>query len=259
LNVARGTVDFIVRQTHADMFAALIPDAFFRFDTHRPKVTIHKGEMRQLEFDAGGLYAATLPTAECDIVLLASEEPDLHWNSFADQLLTIARRMHVRGFITLGSMFDSVLHSDHLVSGIAADEAQRETLARFNVRMIDYQGPSAVHSLLHQRAMREGMASFSLWTHCPYYLEGTSHPGLLATTVETVGRLVGFAPDTRPLRDEWEKLRQDIQMAIDANPKLQEMIGKLRRAKVKGAWAEVAPSSSDKANVIRLKDFRETI
>jgi len=259
LNVARGAVDFTVKQARAERFGVVRPDAFFRFDTHRPQVVIHKGELRHLEYEAGSLYAAVLPEGARDIVILAAEEPDLHWNGFAAQLLTIADRLQVGGMITLGSMFDSVLHTDNTVSGIAADDAQRQTLLRHNIRMIDYHGPSAVHSVLHQYAMRAGLTSFSLWTHCPYYLEGTSHPGLLATTVETVGRLVGYTPDTSTLHNEWEQLRQDIQMAIDGSPKLQEMIGKLRRAKVRGAWAEVAPISRDRTNVIRLKDFLETI
>ena len=259
LNVARGAVDFIVKKVRAERFGVLRPDAFFRFDTHRPQVVIQKGELRHIEYAAGGFYAAVLPEVARDIVILAAEEPDLHWNGFAAQLLTVADKLKVGDMITLGSMFDSVLHTDQLVSGIAADDAQRQTLVHHNIRMIDYNGPSAVHSVLHQYAMRAGLASFSLWTHCPYYLEGTSHPGLLATTVETVGRLMGYTPDTRTLHEEWEQLRQDIQMAIDGNPKLQEMIGKLRRAKVRGAWAEMAPNSSERANVIRLKDFRETI
>ena len=69
--------------------------------------------------------------------------------------------------------------------------------------------------------------------------------------------MLGLTVDTQDLAGEWERLKADIQGAIEDNPKLQKLIGELRRAKVRGAWAK-RPGHGRKADkVIRLKDFRD--
>ena len=257
LNVAKGTSAYLVRRMKASLFGTLRMDDFFRFDESRPTVNIQNGLMGSVQFSRGGLFAAKLPEKERDLVLLVTEEPHLCWETFAEQLINVARIIDASEFISLGSLYDGVLHTDALVSGFAGSASHLEELAVLGIRPVTYQGPSAIHSILHLKACESGIKASSLWTHCPYYLEGTSHPGLIAATVDVVCRILGVAMDTQDLAQEWERLKKDIQVAIDGNPKLQKLMGELRRAKVRGAWANrsVPQRSGDK--VIRLKDFQD--
>jgi proteasome assembly chaperone (PAC2) family protein len=257
LNVARGAAAFLVRQTRARRFGRVKLDVFFRFDEHRPIVTVQNGLLRAVRFSEGGFYAARLPENERDLIVLLTEEPHLNWELFATQLIDIVRITDTSEFISLGSMYDAVLHTDAVVSGIASDVAHLRELDAFNIRPVTYHGPSAIHSILHRQACEHRIKASSLWTHCPYYLEGTSHPGLIAATVETVARILGAEIDTRDLAVEWERLKTDIQDAIENNPKLQKLIAELRRAKVRGAWANQPEHGRRAEKVIRLKDFRD--
>ncbi len=257
LNVAKATSAYLVRRTGARRFATLRMDSFFRFDENRPTVTIQDGLMRTLKFDQGGLFAARLPDSERDLIVLVADEPQLCWDGFAEQLMNVASISDVDEFISLGSMYDGVLHTDAQISGIASNASHLRELEDFGIRPVTYHGPTAIHSILHRKACERQIKASSLWTHCPYYLEGTSHPGLIAATVDTIARMLGLKIDTLDLAAEWERLKKEIHEAIEDNPKLQKLIGEMRRAKVRGAWANrpVHGPSGDK--VIRLKDFRD--
>ncbi len=257
LNVAKGSAAYIARRAEARRFGALIPDAFYRFDEKRPLVTIQNGLMHTLRFDHGGLFAARLPESRRDLVVFHAEEPHLCWDAFSEQLLDIAATAGVSEFISLGSMYDGVLHTDAVISAFASDAGHLKELDAFHIRPVNYHGPTAIHSILHRKACERSLKASSLWTHCPYYLEGTTHPGLVASTVGTLARLLEMTIDTQELVDEWEKLKKDIQTAIEANPKLQKLIGELRRAKVRGARSNrpIRRPAGDK--IIRLKDFQD--
>lgn len=257
LNVAKGSAAHLARQTNARRFGGVKMDAFYRFDESRPTVTVQDGLLRSVKFDRGGLFAAKQPDADRDLIVLLSEEPHLNWHTFADQLINIVRITDTSEFISLGSMYDGVLHTDALVSGIASDSAHLKALENLNIRPVSYHGPSAIHSILHQKARDHRIRASSLWTHCPYYLEGTAHPGLIAVTVDTIARILGMTVDTKDLVDEWDRLKTDIQDAIEDNPRLQKLIGELRRAKVRGAWANRPAPGHSGDKVIRLKDFRD--
>lgn len=256
LDVSRGTAAYLTRRTNARRFGTLKRDIFFRFDEKRPTVTIQNGLLHSIQYAECGLFAAQCPANERDLIVMLTEEPHLAWETFAEQVINIASITNVSEFISLGSMYDGVLHTDALVSGIASDATHLRALDAFNVRPITYHGPTAIHSVLHRKACDRQLKASSLWTHCPYYLEGTSHPGLIATTVDTIARMLDLSIDTDDLTQEWERLKTDIQDAIEENPKLLKLVGELRRAKVRGAWANRPHPGRRGDKVIRLKDFR---
>ncbi len=257
LNVAKGSAAYLVRRTEARRFGALKPDAFYRYDENRPTVTIQNGLMHTLRFGHGGLFAARSPDNRRDLLVLVAEEPHLCWDAFSVQLLDIAGAAGASEFISLGSMYDSVLHTDAVLSAIASDADHLKELDALHIRPVSYHGPTAIHSILHRKARERSLKASSLWTHCPYYLEGTTHPGLVAATVGTLTRLLDLEIDTQDLVDEWEKLKKEIQTAIEANPKLQKLIGELRRAKVRGARTNRPIKRPRGDKIIRLKDFRD--
>ncbi len=257
LNVAKGSAAYLVRQTGARRFGTLKSDDFYRFDENRPTVAIQDGLMHALRFDQGGIFAARVPETRRDLLVLVAEEPHLCWDAFASQLLDIAARVGAAEFISLGSMYDGILHTDTVLSAFATDADHLKELDAFHIRPVTYHGPTAIHSILHRKACERSLKASSIWTHCPYYLEGTTHPGLVAATVGTLADLLELKLDTQDLLTEWTKLKKDIQTAIEASPKLQKLIGELRRAKVRGARTGRPIKRPGEDKVIRLKDFQD--
>jgi proteasome assembly chaperone (PAC2) family protein len=241
----------LIRKLKAERFGKIDPDLFYRFDENRPVVEIEDGLLKKIFPPGGFLYATQPDHAGRDLIILKASEPHLRWFQFVDTLLSLCQKSGVKTIISLGSMYDNVLHTDMVISALASSEELLSGLKAENVNTINYKGPSAIHSTIHSEAKKRGIECVSLWCHCPYYLQGTTHFGLLSHLGALLSRWGGFELDTEELDTTWKNLNKQIQGIIDQNPELQGMINDLRKAKVKGSW----DMARKQDKVIHLEDF----
>ncbi len=251
LDVSRGMADYLIRKLKAERFGEINPDLFYRFDEVRPVVEIDKGLLKNLSPPGGALYATKPGGVNRDLIILKATEPQLRWFRFVDAILSICRDAGVKTIVSLGSMYDHVLHTDSIISALASNKELLSELESSGVNAITYQGPSGIHSTIHSKAKEQGFECISLWCHCPHYLQGTTHFGLLSHLGNILSSWGGFELDTEDLEITWKTLGEQIQGLIDNNPELQTMIEDLKKAKVKGSWSE----SRKHDKVIHLQDF----
>ena len=252
LDVSIGMVDFMIRALKATSFAHLNPDPYYRYDEQRPRVRVENGRLTELTSPAAEFFSVSRADAGRDLILFRATEPHLQWYRFTSAVLSVCEQTETATLITLGSMFDDVLHSYTNVSAFASRHELLSGLERaYRIAPVNYKGPSAIHSILHQEAAKRGMDAVSFWCHCPYYLQGTTHFGLLSHLGSLLASWGRFRLDTRELDETWRDLNRQIQEIIEKNPELQHMITDLRRAKVKGSW----DGAKRHDNVIHLEDF----
>jgi len=257
MDVSTETVLFLINECNAQSFATLDPDQFYRYDASRPVVNIEAGSMKHFIPPSGILYAAATPPRSNDLVLLRAEEPNLNWNRFATGLMSLCQTLSVSTIITLGSMYDSVLPSDRIISGVASQAEHFDELKIRGMVPISYQGPSAVHSLIHVEAEKAGISSISLWCHCPYYLQGTTHFGILSNLVRLLASICLLEIDTSEIDERWDRLDIQVRQLIEDSPELQKMISDIRKAKVRGSWSNLVKAGASH-NVIDIRDFFDT-
>ncbi|MEE4604329.1 MAG: PAC2 family protein [Desulfobacteraceae bacterium] len=255
LNISKGMVNYLIRRMKAKHFADLDPDTFYRYDDQRPQVSIVGGILKSFRSPGGSFYAAQTDAGQSDLVILKADEPNLRWFQLADQLFLICQKLGIRTVITLGSMYDNVLHTDRIVSGVASTEDVVSRLMESNINPIDYQGPSAIHTIIHSEGSKRGFECISLWSHCPYYLQGTTHFGLLSHMGRLIAELANFQIDTPDLEAKWRKLKEQINRLIDGNSELQSLISSLRKEKLKGTTTSLKGTLSSDKKIINLKDF----
>jgi hypothetical protein len=128
-------------------------------------------------------------------------------------------------------------------------------LAKKDILQVNYKGPSSIHSVLHSECRKRGFDCISLWCHCPYYLQGTTHFGLLSHIGTLLSHIGNFSLDTDELDKKWIELNQQIQSVIENNPELQQMVDELRKAKVRGSWEKIEGSIRKNGKVIPISDF----
>jgi proteasome assembly chaperone (PAC2) family protein len=251
LDISRGMVDYLIEKLEGKPFARITPDLFYRFDEHRPLIEVEEGLLKSLTPPGGLLYVVDRAVAGRDLIILKAAEPNLRWMTFAKAILDLCKKAGVKTLISLGSMYDNVLHTDTVVSAAASSDGLLEQLKNMKVTPINYKGPSAIHSTLLHEAVGRGVPCASLWCHCPFYLQGTTHFGLLSHLGSLLSSWGGFKLDTQELDRTWKDLTKQIQGIIDKNPELQTMINDLKKSKIKLSWDEA--KRGDK--VIHLEDF----
>jgi len=255
LNISKGMIAYLIGKFKAKPFASLNPDTFYRYDENRPMVNIRQGNLKRLKSPGGEFYAARTADSPNDLVLLKADEPSLAWYTFADELFSLCQKLGAETVITLGSMYDHVLHTDKIVSGMASDPVFFNRLKQKNIIPVSYQGPSAVHSIVQSEGSRRGFKCASLWCHCPYYLQGVTHFGILSHLASLLSDLGGFEIDVTDLERSWEELNTQIQELIKTSPELDAAISKLRKAKVRSSWEKMKASAGNDHKVINLQDF----
>jgi len=255
LKISSGLAAYLIRTFKAQPFAEINPDVFFSYDESRPVVHIEEGVFKSLSSPGGTFYAARTESDARDLVILKTDEPNLRWFGFIEELFDLCSRLNIETIITIGSMYDHVLHTDRIISALTSDAALNSMLSQKGVNSISYQGPSAIHSTIHAEGLKRDFTCMSLWCHCPYYLQGTTHFGILAHLGKLIASLGGFELNTQDLETSWEKLNLQIEKLIENNAELQAVVNELRKAKVRGSAAEMKGTLKTDEKIINIKDF----
>lgn len=255
LDISKAMVSYLTRKLEAEFFAKMNPDLFYRYDESRPFVNIEDGVLKSVSPPGGSFYFGRSGSKGRDIVILKSNEPTLRWFHFVDELFSLCEKLGVKTIVTLGGMYDNVLHTDRIISGIASSEELFSKLRQKGIIPINYQGPSAIHSTIHFQGLKRGFQCISLWCHCPYYLQGTTHFGLLSYLGSLLSFLGDFQLDTKEIETSWKELKRQIQGLIEKNPELQAMIDEIRKAKVQGSRESMKGAVEKGQKVIHLQDF----
>jgi len=133
-DAASAALSFIGSSLGATRFATIDPEEFFDFQATRPKVRLLDGRTRSIEWPDVEIYAARVPRAPRDLVLLQGPEPSLRWKGFCRQILD------------LGDGLPEI--AARLVQALPADDRQRAQIEH----VPDARGP--LENLLRGRRQR---------------------------------------------------------------------------------------------------------
>jgi proteasome assembly chaperone (PAC2) family protein len=250
--VASSTVDFMVNSLEAELLAVLESDDFYLFTVNRPLVSIANGRLKSLDLPRSRFYFSTNSPGK-DLILFMGPEPQLCWHQYIEAFMQLCHRFGVKSFITLGGLHDEVLHNETKISaaGASMDDVQRLRQLREPVALIDYVGPSAIHSLFLAKAQEQNMESISLWAHAASYLQGTNY-SLCSGLIRRLNLLLEVEVDPTELDLSWKLVEDQIEKLIKQNDQLKQHVEKLKRREKRGSFT---PSPSSPAKVIRLDEF----
>ena len=258
LEVASAMTTFMVDALEGTAVGRIDSDACYRYDENRPDVRIEEGRLKSIHCSGGSFFACETGSAQGNLLILVADEPSLNWQRFSGELADLARGLDARGLISLGSMFDSVLHTDRIISAFTTGDDYAEIFGRHGVLPINYRGPSAIHTLILEACEKRGLPGASLWCHCPAYLQGITHHGMLIQLARVLADMVSVSLDTQKLESLWKALEIQIQDLIIENPKLEGIVDQIRKKKRRGTGNDVGKNENKPADVIRLKDFFDT-
>ncbi len=250
--VATGTIHYLVEQLKAEELATLYSDNFHLYSVNRPFVTIASGHLKSLDLPHSRFFFWSNPSGS-DLILFHGPEPQICWYQYIDIFMQMCQDFQVKEFITLGGLHDEVLHNEEKVSaaGASMDDVQRLRQLPEPMELIDYAGPSAIHSLFLARARDYDFESISIWAHAASYLQGTNFK-LCAALIKRLNLLLDLQIDTTELELSWKLLEEQIESLITGNEQLRQYVEDLKKREQRGGFT---PQSSSSAKVIQLDQF----
>jgi proteasome assembly chaperone (PAC2) family protein len=255
LEVSAGTAAYLVETLKGVSIGQIDPDRCYRYDETRPVVTIESGNMLAISPPGGSFFAIETNPDENDLIVLIADEPNLNWYRFSQELVDLAQHLNSPCVITLGSMFDNVLHTDRIISAVTTGSDFASVVSQHRVIPVNYHGPSAIHTIILDACRRRAVVGASLWCHCPAYLQGITHHGMMHQLTRLLSDMASVGLTTETLQARWEALDVQIRSLIAENPKLEEIMNQIRRKKREGARQNLGQRGDEQGNVINLRDF----
>jgi proteasome assembly chaperone (PAC2) family protein len=251
LEVSMGMGEFLIRSLKAQPFGEIIGDPFYLTKEKRPIISVKDGIMKNLVPARCKLYVVPKERAGRDVIIMIGDEPDLQWSRFTHCILTLCGDMGIKTIVSCGGLQDNILPTDMIISAFASSQEILDALGELNATMINYSGPSSIHSSLHFEAKQQGFDTVGLYGHCPYYLQGIKHFGLISHMGSLLSKWAGLTLDTGSLLEAWQDLNKQIQNAIKENQELKDIVSGIR----KGRTQQNADVTKSDDKIINLKDY----
>ena len=205
--VATGALEWSVQDRDVVVVGSIDPDPFFDFTKERPETYLDEDGDRHIRWPENDFVVARFPEGSRDLVLMSGVEPHLQWTTFADCIVECARKLKCEVVVTVGATADGVPHtrSPHVVGSSTNTALAR----RLGLSRPQYQGPTGVVGVIHERLEREGITAVSLRVGVPHYLANAQHPKSSAALLRHLEHVLGVPTAHGEMYEEiqrWEEL-----------------------------------------------------
>ena len=205
--VATGALEWSVQDRDVVVVGSIDPDPFFDFTQERPETYLDEDGDRHIRWPENDFVVARFPEGSRDLVLMSGVEPHLQWTTFADCIVECARKLKCEVVVTVGATADGVPHtrSPHVVGSSTNTALAR----RLGLSRPQYQGPTGVVGVIHERLEREGITAVSLRVGVPHYLANAQHPKSSAALLRHLEHGLGVPTAHGEMYEEiqrWEEL-----------------------------------------------------
>jgi proteasome assembly chaperone (PAC2) family protein len=215
----------IATSLDADLVARVDPEEYFDFQSTRPTITLDEGQTRRIEWPENNLYAARVPSADRDVVLLDGTEPNLRWRTFSETIATAADALGVDMVVTLGALIAEVSHTLPVpITGLASSP---ELVEELELERSSYEGPTGIVGVVHDLCRQGGIDSASLWAAVPHYVAAVPNPKAALALLRRLEGLTGIAVEAAELEEETADYEEQIGRAVAANPEIEELVSRI--------------------------------
>lgn len=206
------------------------PELYFDYQYTRPHIAADGDGRRTLRWPEATLLRPSTATRGTQLWLLTGVEPARAWQAFSSELIDVALREDITGFVAIGSMMSDVPHTRPISVFAGSDnEALRGSL---ELERSTYEGPVGILSVLGDAAERAGIPTASLWASVPHYVAGhTPSPKATLALLDKLEELTGASVPRGDLAAEAAAWEASIDAAAADDEEMTEYIHQLERTR----------------------------
>lgn len=224
-SAASSALETLCDSLEVDVIAEIDPEEYFDFQANRPTISFTDGRHRRIEWPRNTFIAARAQGAERDLVLLDGTEPNLKWRTYSETVVKVAEFLKVDKVVVMGSLIAEVAHTLPVpITGLATDEAM---IKKLEMERSNYEGPTGIVGVIHDRCRAAGLPSASLWAAVPHYVAAVPNPKAALALSECLERITGVAADISGLEDETVTYEEQIGRAVSADPEVEELVNRI--------------------------------
>lgn len=211
-NAASAAVSYLGQHGEQTKIAAIDPEHFFDFQSHRPQISVRGGEVRFVEWPSNEFISASASGIEGGLLLMEGEEPSMHWQTFCDAIVHVAQECEVSEVVMLGSLLADVPHTrSSAINAISTDSRRIDGLG---FRQAEYEGPTGITGVLQHACAKAGLSTVSLWASVPHYVAATPNPPAALALVRAFEAVTGAEVDDAELESAADRFREQVSAAV---------------------------------------------
>ena len=224
-DASSSAVRWFAERLGAEQIASIDAEEFYDFTAVRPTVHNVGGGRRAIEWPDVELWAASVPEARHDLVLLVGDEPQLKWRTFCATILHAARELGVEMVVTLGALLAEVPHTRPTsVIGTADDP---RLIDQLGLRPSTYEGPTGITGVLQATCREAHIPSASLWAAVPTYVPSSPSPKATYALVNRSAALLGIPIVTTDLEIAAASYERQIDELVEADDETAAYVAQL--------------------------------
>ncbi len=216
----------MVEVFQAEKFARLDPEEFYVFSENRPHVKLVEGRTRRIQWQTNDFYHAHLPGTERDLILFHGTEPNLRWQTYCANLLSVAQAHDARQIVTLGAYLADVLYTLPIqVTGFSNDLQLEE---RIGLKRTSYEGPTGIVGTLSNLVQSLPYTMLSLWAAVPYYIS-IPNPKAVHALLAKLKVVFAFDINLEGLEKDMDTFDNEINDVVAKDPNVAAYVRELKK------------------------------
>jgi predicted ATP-grasp superfamily ATP-dependent carboligase len=228
-DAASAALTFIGESLGAERFARIDPEEFYDFQSTRPHIGFTADRVREITWPGVEIFAARVPRAPRDLILVQGPEPSMRWQTFCRHIVELAEALGTQLVVTMGALLADVPHTQPVaISGLSSDTSLIEKLGP--ITETTYEGPTGIVGVLHTACSQAGLPSASLWASVPHYVAAAPNPKAALALVRKVETLVAVNVDASDLEKATGEYERQVGLAVQSDPDVQAFVERLEQA-----------------------------
>jgi len=225
--VTTDVATHLIDTYEAERFIEVDPEDYYVFTDTRPHVRIDDEGVRRIDWPANEGFAARLPGAEHDLIVVRGQEPNLRWRTFSERFSDAIAALEPSLICTLVARQAATPHTRPIpVTGSSADP---RLAARFGLGRSLYQGPTGILGVLHDSLRRRGIGLISLAAGVPHYLNVEENPSATMALLSALEPVIGVRPPMGDLEEEVTRFAARVEEASRGDEQIGEYVRTLEQ------------------------------
>src|SRR3954447_3938944 len=227
-DAASAALTFIGESLGAERFARIDPEEFYDFQSTRPHIRFSEDGRRDITWPGIEIFAARVPRAPRDLILVQGPEPSMRWRTFCQHIVDLAEALGTQLVVTIGALLADVPHTQPVaITGLASDES---LMTKLGIQETTYEGATGIVGVLHTACTEAGLPSASLWASVPHYVAAAPNPKAALALVRKIEGLVAVAVDATDLENATGEYERQVGLAVQSDPDVQAFVERLEQA-----------------------------
>jgi len=202
------------------------PGSFYDFTRYRPTMYRLEGSRRINVPNTVLRYGKGL--GENDVLFLHIMEPHNRGEDLVDSVFQIAKKLDVKRYCQIGSMYGPSPHTRPLrTSGSSTEKSVQQFFKKENIHGSGYEGPTSIIAMVTEKVREINIETLSMILQLPSYAQLEENYKGQEVMLRLIMDLYGFDVELSDIAKEAERQRIELEKAIKVDPRMVAVVRQL--------------------------------